>query len=308
ALGAICFLLTPYLTLGLFSWLRQEIRRLTVSDVIATTVGLIVGGFIAALLAWPISLLPEPYGQVLPFVSAVAICSLAVTAMVTKKPEIFSLVERRAARQAEVPATPVRDKILLDTSAIIDGRVADLARTGFLRDDLVVPGFVLRELQLVADSTDASRRVRGRRGLEVLERIRREGYVRLEVSDVDVTDEPDVDTKLVRAAKALDYLILTGDQNLERIGSLHGVRVLNIHELAHVLRPPLVPGEQMALKIVQPGREYDQGVGFLNDGTMVVVEAGKSLIGQEVEVVVTRTLQTGAGRMAFAHVKSKETA
>lgn len=306
--GALFFLTAPYLTLGIFGWLRQEIRRLPAIDLVAAGLGLLVGGLLSSLLAWPISLLPDPAGQLLPSVSAIIVSSLAVVAVVTKKREIFSIFGRQPAAGDATVGPAQRSSILLDTSAIIDGRVADLARIGLLRDELLVPNFVLRELQLVADSAEPSRRVRGRRGLEMLERMKRDERTRLEITDLDVLEENDVDSKLVKLARAYGFLILTGDHNLDRIGALQGVLVLNIHEIAHVVRPVLVAGEEMLLKIIQPGREYDQGVGFLDDGTMVVVESGKSLIGQDVRVVVTRTLQTGAGRMAFAHVKTAESA
>lgn len=308
-IGALLFLITPYVTLGFFGWLRQEIRRLPAIDLVAAGVGLLVGGLLSTLMAWPISLLPDPLGEILPFLAAVAISSLAVVACVTKKREILAVIGRSPSGSSAEGARGGRaSSMLLDTSAIIDGRVADLARIGFLRDDLVVPHFVLRELQLVADSVEPSRRIRGRRGLDILERMKRDQHVHLEVTDLDAPEEPDVDSKLVKLAKVYGFSILTGDHNLDRIGMLHGVQVLNIHELANVLRPALVAGEEMSLKIIQPGREYDQGVGYLDDGTMVVVEAGKGFIGQDVTVVVTRTLQTGAGRMAFAQVKDAESA
>jgi len=318
AVGALLFLVTPYLTLGFFRWLHREIRRLSAVDLLAIAVALLVGGIVSSLLAWPISLLPGPYGSILPTAAAIAICGLTILAMVTKKREFQSLVGLvRSPNQGSIAAKPSdtaisppspapRLGILLDTSVVIDGRIVELALTGILMADLVVPQFVLRELQMVADSSDPSRRDRGRRGLEVLERMRQTQNVSLEISHLDAPEENDVDAKLVRIARLHDYWILTGDSNLERVAELQEVRVLNIHQLAHVLRPPLVPGELMSLKIVQAGRELGQGVGFLTDGTMVVVDAGKNLIGHDVKVVVTRTLQTGAGRMAFAQLVEAE--
>jgi uncharacterized protein YacL len=311
ALGALLFLAAPYVTLGFFNWLHREILRLSALDLIAVGVGLLVGGVVSALLAWPLSLLPRFYGDVLPAASAITICVVSVFATVTKKREFQSLIGRPITR---VPAMLSADHgesghphgIVIDTSVIIDGRIVELAATGILMSNLIVPQFVLRELQLVADSPDPSRRDRGRRGLEVLERLRQDAGIDLIISNLDAPEENDVDAKLVHVAQLNDYWILTGDSNLERVAELQEVRVLNIHQLAHVLRPPLVPGELMSLKIVQPGREYGQGVGFLTDGTMVVVEAGKNLIGQDVQVIVTRTLQTGAGRMAFAQLVESE--
>lgn len=303
-LGALFFLISPYVTLEFFSWLRREIRRLTAADLIVVVTGLIVGGVVSALLAWPLSLLPDPFGQVLPSVTAVIICGLAVVAFVTMKPDLLNLVPRGAKLQPQEPDAPSREIVLLDTSAIIDGRIVEFAQSGFLMADLLVPEFVIRELQLVADSAEPGKRSRGRRGLEVLDRLKRDVDIEMHFTDSDAPDERDVDNKLVRLARDHDYRILTGDQNLERIAGLHEVRVLNIHSLSNLLRPPVTPGEGMLLRIVQPGREYDQGVGFLDDGTMVVVESGKNLIGQDAEVVITRTLQTAAGRMAFAQLAS----
>ncbi|HEX3721559.1 MAG TPA: PIN domain-containing protein [Nitrolancea sp.] len=320
AVGALLFLMTPYLTLGFFHWLHREIRQLSAIDLLAVAAALLIGGIVSSLLAWPISLLPGPYGDILPTAAAIAICGVTILAMVTKKREFQALVglgrlsntQSDTAKPSDnsVPALVSANNrigILLDTSVIIDGRIVELALTGILMADLVVPQFVLRELQLVADSSDPSRRDRGRRGLEVLERLRQAPNIRLEISHLDAPEENDVDAKLVRIARLHDYWILTGDSNLERVAELQEVRVLNIHQLAHVLRPPLVPGESMPLKIVQAGREFGQGVGFLTDGTMVVVESGKNLIGRDVKVVVTRTLQTGAGRMAFAQLVESET-
>ncbi len=311
ALGALLFLAAPYITLGFFNWLHREILRLSALDLIAVGAGLLIGGVVSALLAWPLSLLPGFYGDVLPAASAVAICMVSVIAVVTKKREFQSIIGRPIAQMPSLLSSDSSESkhphgIVIDTSVIIDGRIVELAGTGILMADLIVPQFVLRELQLVADSPDPSRRDRGRRGLDVLERLRQDARVNLIISSLDAAEENEVDAKLVHVAKLNDYWILTGDSNLERVAELQEVRVLNIHQLAHVLRPPLVPGELMSLKIVQAGREYGQGVGFLTDGTMVVVEAGKGLIGQDVQVIVTRTLQTGAGRMAFAQVVDSE--
>ncbi len=311
ALGALFFLAAPYITLGLFRWLHQEIRRLSALDLVAVAAGLLIGGVVSALLAWPLSLLPGNYGNVLPAVSAGAICCVSVLAVVTKKREFQALIGRPMQQMSSISESNSSNSkspygIVIDTSVIIDGRIVDLAATGILMAELIVPQFVLRELQLVADSPDPSRRDRGRRGLDVLERLRQDSSVDLVITSLDAPDENDVDAKLVRLAGIHDYWILTGDSNLERVAQLQEVKVLNIHQLAHVLRPPLVPGELMSLKIVQPGREFGQGVGFLTDGTMVVVEAGKNLVGQDVNVVVTRTLQTGAGRMAFAQLVESE--
>jgi uncharacterized protein YacL len=195
------------------------------------------------------------------------------------------------------------DKILVDTSAIIDGRIADISETGFLFGSLVVPRFVLEELQHIADSADSMRRNRGRRGLEILQRLQRDPAITVEISDADPEAIHEVDAKLVKLARQWHCPIITNDFNLNRVAELQGVKVLNINELAHAVKPILLPGEEMSVKIMQDGKEPGQGVGYLDDGTMIVVEGGKAYMGSAVDVTVTRVLQTVAGRMIFAHPK-----
>ncbi len=188
---------------------------------------------------------------------------------------------------------------LVDTSVIIDGRIVDIAKAGFAPGKLLVPRFVLAELQLIADSGDAMKRGRGRRGLEMLHSMREVG-VDLEIIEDDYSDIKEVDAKLVRLGRKLNANVLTTDYNLNRVASIEGVRVLNINELANAVRPVILPGERMVTKIVQPGKEKGQGVGYLADGTMIVVDASDRLIGKEVEVEITRVFQTVAGKMLFA--------
>jgi hypothetical protein len=188
---------------------------------------------------------------------------------------------------------------LVDTSAIIDGRIADIAKAGFAPGKLLIPRFVLHELQNIADSSDAMRRGRGRRGLEALNDMRSAG-VDMDVLDQDYADVPEVDAKLVRLARELNANVLTTDYNLNRVASIEGVRVLNVNELANAVRPVILPGEKMMVKVVQPGKEKGQGVGYLADGTMIVVDQGDRLIGQDVPCEITRVFQTVAGKMLFA--------
>lgn len=190
--------------------------------------------------------------------------------------------------------------ILVDTSAIIDGRIADIAHAGFIPGRLVVPRFVLAELQNIADSDDAMRRGRGRRGLEVLNRLRDTEGITVEVTDEDVSSIKEVDAKLVALAQRHAINVLTTDYNLNRVAAIQGVRVLNVNELSNAIRPVVLPGEELTVRIVQPGKERSQGVGYLADGTMIVVEDGNKLMGQEVSTEVTRVFQTVAGKMIFA--------
>jgi uncharacterized protein YacL len=197
-------------------------------------------------------------------------------------------------------------QILLDTSAIIDGRIADISQTGFVSGALVVPRFVLAELQRIADSADTMRRNRGRRGLEMLNRLQKDATVPIEITDADVEGVVEVDSKLVQLGRKLHCPIITNDFNLNRVAELQGVKVLNINELANAVKPVLLPGEDLFIKIMQDGKELGQGVGYLDDGTMIVVEGGRQYMNTTIEVNVTRVLQTVAGRMIFAHPKQPQ--
>jgi uncharacterized protein YacL len=196
-------------------------------------------------------------------------------------------------------ARPQKRYRILDTSVIIDGRVADIVETGFLDGTLVVPQFVLKELQLVADSADALKRNRGRRGLDILHRIQKMAGVEVVISDVDFPQVKEVDLKLIELARTLIGRIVTNDFNLNKVAQLRGVEVLNINELANGLKPVVLPGEVMSVFIVKEGKEYNQGVAYLDDGTMVVVDNARSRIGRNLDIVVTSVLQTTAGRMIF---------
>jgi uncharacterized protein YacL len=190
--------------------------------------------------------------------------------------------------------------ILVDTSVIIDGRISDIAQTGFLVGELLIPRFVLDELQHIADSADALRRQRGRRGMEILADLQESKTIPVRISDIDVEGTREVDSKLVILARQLSCPILTNDYNLNRVAEIQGVPVLNINELANSVKAVLLPGETVEVKIIQEGKERGQGVGYLSDGTMVVVEDGKDRMNEDVTSTVTKVLQTAAGRMIFA--------
>jgi uncharacterized protein YacL len=214
----------------------------------------------------------------------------------TKKPEwldpaqLLSLFkEKRAGRSFKI----------LDTSVIIDGRIADLCDTGFVEGTLVVPQFVLKELHLVADSPDGLKRQRGRRGLDVLDHLQKSSQVEVVLSDTDFPEARDVDSKLIELAKTIDGKIVTNDFNLNKVARIHGIKVLNINELVNSLRPVALPGESMNVFILKEGKEKDQGVAYLEDGTMVVVDNSRRLIGQTIDITVTSVLQTTVGKMIF---------
>jgi uncharacterized protein YacL len=191
-------------------------------------------------------------------------------------------------------------RILVDTSAIIDGRISDIAKTGFLGGSLIVPRFVLSELQFVSDSADSLRRQRGRRGLEVLAELQESKDVPVIISDVDVEGVREVDERLIVLAQQLKCPILTNDFNLNRVAELQGIKILNINDLANAVKVVLLPGEEFFINVIQEGKEYQQGVGYLDDGTMVVIENGQRYLNKSIEVTVTKILQTSAGRMIFA--------
>lgn len=192
---------------------------------------------------------------------------------------------------------------ILDTSAIIDGRIADLCQTGFLEGVLIIPNFVLNELQKIADSPDSLRRNRGRRGLDLLNKIQKENYIAIRIFDRDYEELTEVDTKLLRLAKEIEAKVVTNDFNLNKVAELYGVQVLNINDLSNAIKPAVLPGEEMFVRILRDGKESGQGIAYLEDGTMIVVEGGKNFIGIDLEVLVTSVLQTSAGRMIFAKPK-----
>ncbi len=194
--------------------------------------------------------------------------------------------------------------ILLDTSTIIDGRIADISQTGFIDGVLLIPRFVLNELQRIADSSDSLRRNRGRRGLEMLKRLQKDSIVPIQVSEIDAAGVTEVDGKLVALARQHHYPVITNDYNLNRVAELQGVRVLNVNELANAVKTAVLPGEEMRVRVVQEGKEINQGLAYLDDGTMIVIENGRRHLDQgDIDVTVTRVLQTVAGRMIFATVK-----
>ncbi|MFO7742998.1 MAG: TRAM domain-containing protein [Anaerolineae bacterium] len=310
--GAIFFLigalaglvLTPYLTVRPFVAIRRRIRQAPAQQLLAGILGLVVGLIIAALLVFPLSLLPSPFRQILPFVAAVLFGYFGIVVMVTRQNDIFGLIRGQLPdRGSRGRAASGTRPVLLDTSVIIDGRIADIGRTGFLQGEMVVPRFVLNELQHIADSSDSLRRRRGRRGLEMLRRLQDDSVTPVRVADMDVEGVREVDDKLVLLAKRMTCPIVTNDYNLNRVAQLQGVRVLNINELANAVKALFLPGESLDIEIIQEGKEVGQGVGYLDDGTMVVVEDGKPHIGQQVEVTVTKVLQTAAGRMLFARIE-----
>lgn len=302
--GAVLgFLIAPYATSHPYRWLREWLRQISPRDLVAGIVGLLLGLLVAWLLTFPLSLLPGFLGRVLPVVAALLLAYVGASLLVMHSRGLFHFLVgliggERGGRH------PLGREVLVDTSVIIDGRIADISRTGFLPGPLVIPRFVLNELQDIADSPDSLRRNRGRRGLDMLAKLQKEAQVPIQISDTDFEDIPNVDGKLVAMAKVLHVPILTNDFNLNRVAELQGIQVLNINLLTNAIKAVVLPGEEMALQIIQEGKEVGQGVGFLDDGTMVVVDGGRRFLHQQLDIVVTRVLTTASGRMIFAQPKN----
>ncbi|MCZ2127580.1 MAG: TRAM domain-containing protein [Anaerolineales bacterium] len=310
--GALAgLILTPYLTTRPVRSMRSMLGRMTAESLFAGLIGLVVGLLIAALLTFPLSMLPKPFSQVLPFVGVVIFSYFGVFLFVMRQGDIMGLIGALGGRGGEGGTSGswsnLNRNILLDTSVIIDGRVADIAKTGFLPGTLLIPRFVLNELQYIADSSDGVRRQRGRRGMEVLGELQKLPNLLVRISDINVDGVREVDDKLVVLGKQLKSPILTNDYNLNRVAELQGVTVLNINELANAIKSVVLPGETLRINIMQEGKEHGQGVGYMDDGTMVVVENGREFIGEYMEVNITKVLQTAAGRMIFGRV-DEETA
>lgn len=309
-LGLVGFLagliLTPFLTTRPVRFVAQQLSAMPPEKLTAVIAGIFIGLVAAALLTLPLSLLPTPFGQILPLAAAVIFCYLSVIILIARREDLKGFINSfRQANASVSPSAHIKNTdayILLDTSVVIDGRIADIARTGFLRDTLLVPNFILFELQHIADSADPMRRNRGRRGLEILSELQNETIIRTEVRELDVSEAREADTKLVALARHLRCPIMTNDYNLNRVAEIQGVTVLNVNDLANAVKAVFLPGEVLTVKIMQEGRESDQGVGYLEDGTMVVVENGSHLIEATARVTVTKVLQTTAGRMIFARV------
>lgn len=276
-------------------------RKVSVKGLSSAVFGLILGLIMAKLVTDALSLAPISPEQLVIVRTTLTLifCYLGMVIGLRGKDEfniIIPYVRLRRQDQAE-------EVVVVDTSVIIDGRIVDICKTKFLSGRMIIPKFVLKELQQIADSTDPIKRQRGRRGLEMLHTVQKEPGLDIVLHEEDFLEIQEVDLKLIKLAKLLEAKILTVDYNLNRVASIQGIKVLNINELANALKPVVFPGEQMHLKLIKEGKEYNQAVGYLEDGTMVVVEDARRLIGQEVRIVVTSVLQTQAGRLIFTKLE-----
>ncbi|XID90860.1 PIN/TRAM domain-containing protein [Paenibacillaceae bacterium WGS1546] len=312
AVGAFAgFLLATSVAAPLANALQRGIDRLSgypASELVSGLIGLICGLALSSFLYPYVTDIPY-VGQVLAAGAALALGYAGLSVGLRKKDELGGWIRSRKSFEAPESAGPrYEEHKILDTSVIIDGRIADICKTGFIEGTLVIPEFVLEELQHIADSSDLLKRNRGRRGLDILNKIQKELDVKVLIYE-EANEEPgEVDSKLVKLAKAMQGKVVTNDFNLNKVCELQGVSVLNINDLANAVKPVVLPGEEIVVQVIKDGKEHGQGVAYLDDGTMIVVEGGRDFIGTTMEVLVTSVLQTSAGRMIFAKPKLLEKA
>jgi len=297
------FSVAPYLTVVPAARVVRGVQEMSTAEFVTAVLGLLLGLLMGLLLGSPLSAFPAPLGLWLPLGTSLFLGLGMVGLTVAKRQDLLVAAEAIGLVRRPDPEASGRTgdpHILVDSSAIIDGRIAEIVESGFLYGTLVVPQFVLDEVQKIADSSDTLRRNRGRRGLEILTRMQKESPTPVVIVDDDAPEVAEVDAKLVTLAKRFSRAVLTNDFNLNRVAELQGVRVLNINSLANAVKPALLPGEELRVHVIQQGKESGQGVAFLDDGTMIVVEGGARFMDADVDVAVTRVLQTVAGRMVFA--------
>jgi len=312
--GLLLFLLTPKMKrIGkqISNIFENELLKFQANDIITGAIGLVIGLVIAFLISQPLFSLNVPYlGTAVSAFLYLLFGYLGITIATRNRDEIASTLGNRISNTTSKTSKGSKNRSkspckILDTSVIIDGRIADICKTGFIEGTLVIPGFVLQELQHIADSSDSLKRNRGRRGLDILNRLQNEQIIDVRIENKDFSDTNEVDSKLLKLADYLDGVVLTNDYNLNKVAEFQGVQVLNINELANAVKPVVLPGEEMVIQIIKDGKESGQGLAYLDDGTMIVVEGGKKFIGDTLDVVVTSVLQTAAGRMIFAKPKHK---
>ncbi|WP_027626551.1 PIN/TRAM domain-containing protein [Clostridium lundense] len=308
--GLILFLISPWIIIVIekvMDYIERSIQKVPTNEVLIGTFGAIIGLGISALFVNLLARIPV-VGVALAVVVAVVMAALGANIALRKREDILSLfsnIKRTGASNKEKKAKSHKggDPKVLDTSVIIDGRIFDICQTGFIEGTLIIPNFVLEELRHIADSSDGLKRNRGRRGLDILNKIQKELNVDVQIYEKDFPDIAEVDSKLLKLAQVLNGKVITNDYNLNKVAEFQGVPVLNINELANAVKPVVLPGEEMRIQIIKDGKESGQGVAYLDDGTMIVVEGGRRYIGTIIDVVVTSVLQTAAGRMIFAKQK-----
>ena len=317
-LGVLFYLISPWI----FSKVRRfvkildtEISKYPQTDILLGVVGLIVGLVIAYLIVGGLfgSISGMPLIKtILSIIIYIFMGYIGIRITMKSKDDLFNISklsrlspnlgkDKSSKKDSATKSIPPK---ILDTSVIIDGRIADICRTGFVEGKLIIPKFVLNELQHIADSSDDLKRVRGRRGLDILNIIQKELDIEVEITERDFDDISEVDSKLLKLAQVMNGKVVTNDYNLNKVAQFQGVEVLNINELANAVKPVAIPGEEMIAQVVKEGKESNQGIAYLDDGTMIVVEGGKKHIGETIRVLVTSVLQTSAGRMIFGKPKN----
>lgn len=309
--GLILYAIEPWLInkfKDIAKIMDKEISKYPQTDILLGSIGLIVGFVIAYLVSGLINSIPI-VGGLLSFFTYGFMGYLGIRVALKSKDDLFNLNKlgrlstsiKEKGTKKDIKGIPPK---VLDTSVIIDGRIADICKTGFIEGKLVIPEFVLDELRHIADSSDDLKRVRGRRGLDILNIIKEELQIEVEISKTDFSDIAEVDSKLLKLAKVLNGKVVTNDYNLNKVAQVQGVEVLNINELANAVKPVAIPGEEMIVQVVKEGKEHSQGIAYLDDGTMIVVDGGKKHMGETIRVLVTSVLQTPAGRMIFGKPKN----
>ena len=285
---------------------EKNIQKLTVTEFLFGTLGLLVGLVFATLIGIPISRIHFVIGPILFILIDLIGALVGIKIFIKRKEDILNLLTSIKKNGIRDKKNKHNEKIcpkILDTSVIIDGRIFDICQTGFVEGPLVIPGFVLNELRHISDSADGLKRNRGRRGLDILNKIQKELSIETQIYEEDFPEIAEVDAKLLKLAQVLNGKVVTNDFNLNKVAEFQGVPVLNINELANAIKPVLLPGEEMKVVVMKDGKEASQGIAYLDDGTMIVVEGGRKFISEEIMVVVTSVLQTAAGRMIFAKPK-----
>ena len=310
-IGVIFYIIGPWV-IDNFKYIAKlvdkEISKYPQTDILLGSIGLIIGFVIAYLLGGLINSIPI-VGGILTFITYGFLGYLGIKIALKSKDDLFNISRlSRLSPSIKEKSTKKEGKTIppkvLDTSVIIDGRIADICKTGFIEGKLIIPKFVLDELQHIADSSDDLKRVRGRRGLDILNIIQKELDIEVEISEAKFDDIPEVDSKLLKLAQVLGGKVVTNDYNLNKVAQFQGVEVLNINELANAIKPVAIPGEEMIVQVVKEGKEHSQGIAYLDDGTMIVVDGGKKHMGETIRVLVTSVLQTPAGRMIFGKPKN----
>src|SRR5690625_4302881 len=318
-LGALIFSILTYLladyVVGFLKWIEEGLIKIPVVDLFFGTIGLILGLFVAYLINIPIQDIGlKIVSEIVPLFLTIIIGYLGFQVGFRRREEFMNMlsIARKDKSKKQLADTDKKENELnpkiLDTSVIIDGRIADICQTNLLEGTIVIPQFILEELQHIADSSDVLKRNRGRRGLDILNRIQKELDIVVEIYEGDFEDIQEVDSKLVKLAKLINGIVVTNDFNLNKVCDFQGVSVLNINDLANAVKPVVLPGEELVVQVIKDGKEQRQGIAYLDDGTMIVVEDGRDHIGKTIEVLITSVLQTSAGRMIFAKPKLLEKA